>query len=95
MATVRRIVVKRGEMFGDAEGEKGALSCALVESEIYRETLWLKAIPALPNLVELGIHTQLLNAKCPEELRTKSRTCLDLDSLRELHSVIGQFLNAQ
>ena len=132
MATVERIIVKPGEMFGgagvatlttyrrtqkpldlndlpfdpaEATGKsslspstKGTGSdsfCLLVTSESYRETLWLKAIPSIPNLVELKVQTQLFNAKRPEELRLKSRTCLDLTNLKELHNLIGQFLAAQ
>ena len=77
------------------KGTESDSFCHLVTLESYRETLWLKAIPAIPNLVELRVLTQLFNTKHPEELRVKSRTCLDLSNLKELHNLIGQFLAAQ
>ena len=71
------------------------MECVLAQSEGYRETLFLKAIPATPSLVELSIKTQLLGTKHPTERRVKSRTCVELSELEDLYKSLGQFLTAK
>ena len=70
------------------------VECVLAQTDCYIETLSIQAIDALPGLLELVIHTQLLSAKKPSEKRVKSRTCIERSRLIELQRGIGQFLQA-
>ena len=68
------------------------IECILSASDSYIETLTIKQIEAQPWLTELVIKTQLLTAKNPEEMRVKSRCCIEHKRLEELRSSIEQFL---
>jgi hypothetical protein len=69
-----------------------ACEVTLSDDGKYIETLSIKAIAAQPGRVELVARTQLLTAKNPTETRVKSRTCLRVDRLQELHETLGRFL---
>ena len=70
------------------------VECVLAQTGCYIETLSIQAIDALPGLLELVIHTQLLSAKKPSEKRVKSRTCIERARLIELHQILGRYLQA-
>ena len=72
-----------------------SIECVLSASDCYIETLSIQTIDAQPGLLELVIKTQLLSAKNPEEKRVKSRTCVDLSKVADLHKSIGDFLTIQ
>ena len=69
--------------------------CQLVSSQSYVESFEIKPIELQKNVVELVIKTQLLSAKNPSEWRIKSRTCVEVDSLKELEKVISRYLKKQ
>ena len=69
--------------------------CQLVNTESYVESFEIKPIALQKNVVELVIKTQLLSAKNPSEWRVKSRTCVELDSLKELQKIIASYLKKQ
>ena len=66
--------------------------CRLVSTESYVESFETKPIALQKNVLELVIKTQLLSAKNPSEWRIKSRTCVELDSLKELQKIIDGYL---
>ena len=70
-------------------------ACHLVNTESYVESFEIKPIALQKNVVELVIKTQLLSAKDPSEWRVKSRTCVELDSLKELQKIIASYLKKQ
>ena len=69
--------------------------CRLVSTESYVESIEIKPIALQKNVVELVIKSQLLSAKNPSEWRIKSRTCVEVDSLKELQKVISSYLKKQ
>ena len=69
--------------------------CQLVNTGSYVESFEIKPIALQKNVVELVIKTQLLSAKNPSEWRVKSRTCVELDSLKELQKIIASYLKKQ
>ena len=69
--------------------------CQLVNTQSYVESFEIKPIDLQKNAVELVIKTQLLSAKNPSEWRIKSRTCVEVDSLKELQKVISSYLKKQ
>ncbi len=69
--------------------------CKLVSTQSYVELFEIKQIACQKNIVELVIKTQLLSAKIPSEWRIKSRTCVEVDGLKELQKVISSYLNKE
>ena len=69
--------------------------CQLVSSQSYVESFEIKPIELQKNVVELVIKTQLLSAKNPSEWRIKSKTCVEVDSLKELEKVISRYLKKE
>ena len=69
--------------------------CQLVRTQSYVESFEIKPIALQKNVVELVIKTQLLSAKNPTEWRIKSRTCVEVDSLKELQKIISSYLKKQ
>jgi hypothetical protein len=66
--------------------------CDLVHTDVYIESFEVKPIQSQPEYIELLIKTQLLSAQNPNEWRVKSRTCIDLGSLKNLYELVGDFL---
>ena len=69
--------------------------CQLINTQSYVESFEIKPIALQKNVVELVIKTQLLSAKNPTEWRIKSRTCVEVDCLKELQKVISSYLKKQ
>ena len=69
--------------------------CQLVNTQSYVESFEIKPIDLQKNAVELVIKTQLFSAKNPSEWRIKSRTCVEVDCLKELQKVISSYLEKQ
>ena len=69
--------------------------CQLVSTQSYVESFEIKPIALQKNIVELVIKTQFLSAKNPSEWRIKSRTCVELDTLKELQILISIYLKKQ
>ena len=68
-------------------------ACDLVHTDVYIESFEVKPIQSQPESIELLIKTQLLSAQNPNEWRVKSRTCIDLRSLKNLYELVGDFLH--
>ena len=66
--------------------------CQLVRTQSYVESFEIKPIAIQKNMVELVIKTKLLSARDPSEWRIKSRTCVEVSSLKELEKVISSYL---
>jgi hypothetical protein len=69
--------------------------CFLVNTESYSESINIKSINLQKNAVELIIKTQLRSARNPSEWRIKSRTCIEIDCLRQLQKTISDYLQNQ
>ncbi len=69
--------------------------CQLVNTQSYVEAFEIRPITLQKKTVELVIKTQLLSAKDPSEWRIKSRTCVDIDSLKKLQKIISSYLKNQ
>lgn len=69
--------------------------CFLVNTESYSESIEIKSINLQKNAVELIIKTQLHSARNPSEWRIKSRTCIEINCLRQLQKTISDYLQNQ
>ena len=69
-------------------------ACKIVDAGSYIETIEFKSISAFPGYVDLVLETQQTNSRFPNEKRVKARTCVDLEKIKELHTVLGRFLKA-
>lgn len=67
------------------------VECVLSMSDSYIETLSIRKIEAQPSLVELVIRTQLLHARNPDDIRVKSRTCIERAHLAEIRDAIDRY----
>jgi hypothetical protein len=82
------------ELIQQLEHPLGDFACKIVDAGSYIETIEFKSISAFPGYVDLVIETQQTNSRFPNEKRVKSRTCVDLEKIKELHTVLGRFLKA-
>jgi hypothetical protein len=69
--------------------------CFLVNTDSYSESIEIKTINPQKNAAELIIKTQLHSARNPSEWRIKSRTCIEIDCLRQLQKTISDYLKNQ
>jgi hypothetical protein len=85
-----RSITQQTKKLNDKKNED--YECKLVNTETYVESFEIKPIAIQKNMVELVIKTKLLSAKDPSEWRIKSRTCIEVSSLKELEKVISNYL---
>ena len=83
-------IIKQPNKLDDTKIE--IFECQLVNTKSYFESLEIKQIALQKNMVELVVKSKLLSAKNPTEWRVKSRSCIEVISLKELKKVISSYL---
>lgn len=66
--------------------------CDIVSTAVYRETVRLKPIEALPGEFEFRVTSTLATARNPDEEQTRYRTTVSRDALLRLRQAIDDVL---
>ena len=64
-------------------------TCTINKTDNYIETVLIRPIDAMPNLYEIVIQSQLLDAKDPAALQVKYRTIVSATAMCELKDALN------